>query len=271
VAESAIVLCGGRSSRMGRPKAWLPWRGQPMVAHVVSRLREVVRDVVVVTSRDLDLPPIDARVVRDRRTGLGPLAGICEGLGHVEGELAFVSGTDAPYLSARFVSTLLGVGGPAAPRSAAAVETLAAVYPRSGVERGRALLAAGKRRPLFLLEAVGYRSVPVEQLPDPESLSGFNTPEAYLDAVRKDLGECEATLEFVGRARVKAGRASVAVPVGTLADVLAHAPGGLELVCDGRVAPAYLVSLGGRDFVRDGRIPVGPGERVIVLDSAAGG
>jgi molybdopterin-guanine dinucleotide biosynthesis protein A len=256
---------------MGRPKAWLPWRGQPMVAHVVSRLREVVQDVVVVTSQELDLPPVDARVVRDRRRGLGPLAGICEGLAHVEGELAFVTGTDAPFLTPRFVATLLGVGGPAAPRTAGAVQTLAAVYPRCGADRARALLAAGERRPLTLLEAVGYRSLPEAELADPEALRGFNTPEAYLDAVREDQGPCQATLEFVGRARLQAGCASLAVPVGTLADVLAHAPSGLALCREGRVTRPYLVSLGGRDFVRDARIPVGPGERVIVLDAAAGG
>jgi len=35
---------------MGRDKAWLPWRGQPMIAHVVSILRPIVDEVVVVAS-----------------------------------------------------------------------------------------------------------------------------------------------------------------------------------------------------------------------------
>ena len=65
---------------MGRAKAWLPWRGQPMVAYVVSVVRPLVDEVVVVASRNLELPPLDAQVVRDRKPELGPLAGIREGL-----------------------------------------------------------------------------------------------------------------------------------------------------------------------------------------------
>ena len=61
------------------------------------------------------------------------------------------------------------------------------------------------------------------------------------------------------------------VPVGTLREVLARAPGALELVAGDRVAAPYIASLDGRDFVRDLDLPVGAGERVIVLDANAGG
>ena len=40
-----IVLCGGRSSRMGRPKAWLPFGDELMLPRVVRILREVVEPV----------------------------------------------------------------------------------------------------------------------------------------------------------------------------------------------------------------------------------
>ena len=53
MAAAAIILCGGKSSRMGRAKAWLPWRGQPMVAHVVSFVRPVVDEVVA----NIDIAP----------------------------------------------------------------------------------------------------------------------------------------------------------------------------------------------------------------------
>jgi molybdopterin-guanine dinucleotide biosynthesis protein A len=74
MSAAAIVLCGGRSTRMGRAKAWLPWRGQPMVAHVVASLRAggAVDEVIVVTSEELDLPPLEGRLVRDRAPTLGP-------------------------------------------------------------------------------------------------------------------------------------------------------------------------------------------------------
>ena len=126
---------------MGRDKAWLPWRGQPMIAHVVSILRPLVDEVVVVASDGLELPPLDARVVRDREPALGPLAGIREGLEQIRTDFAFVTGTDAPFLSPAFVTKLLSCGCAVAPEIDGHFQTLAAVYPRSALERIDAMLA----------------------------------------------------------------------------------------------------------------------------------
>ena len=268
---AAIVLCGGRSSRMGRPKAWLPWRGVPMLTHVVGTLREAVDEVVVVTSARLDPPEVSARVVRDRRDGWGPLAGIAEGLAHVEADRAFVTSTDAPFLTPAFARALLSRGRAAAPVLDGFVQTLSAVYPRDGVDVAERLLAEGRRRPLELLEAVGFEALGPDALPDLDSVRGVNTAQAYLDAVAADQRDARAQLEFVGHVRQRARCERIEVPVGRLGDVLGAAPAGLELCKDERVLAPFLVSLGGREFVRDARVPIGPGERVIVLDAAAGG
>jgi hypothetical protein len=133
------------------------------------------------------------------------------------------------------------------------------------------LLAAGRLRPLFLLEAARYRTVPEDELPGVCSVRGFNTPQEYLAAVREVEPDATATLEFLGHARMVLGRRELEVPVGTLAEVLAHAEPALELVREGRVTRPFLVSLDGRSFVRDAAIPIGPGEHVIVLDASVGG
>lgn len=56
----AILLAAGESSRMGRLKALLPWRGQPLLRHQVSALLEggVERVVVVLGHRADDLCPV---------------------------------------------------------------------------------------------------------------------------------------------------------------------------------------------------------------------
>lgn len=282
-ACSGIVLCGGRSSRMGRPKAWLPWSGRPMLVHVVERLREVVDDVVVVAAPDQHLPDVDARVVADREAGLGPLAGLREGLAHARGDLAFVTATDAPYLTAAFVRKVLGVGRAAAPVVEGRVQPLSAAYPTRGAALAEGLMEAGKRRPLDLLEALDYELLDAESLPDLDSVRGFNTPDAYLGAIaKKEMEEAtpaegagpssaSVTLELLGRARARVGKASLAVSPGRLRDVLAVVAAEVELVDGDRVARPYAVSLDGRSFLRDVGVPIGPGEHVIVLDSAVGG
>ncbi len=274
ISRSGILLCGGRSSRMGRPKAWLPWGNHPMVAHVVEILGSCVDEVVVVASESLDLPPLDARVVRDREPDLGPLAGIAVGLGACRGTRAFVTATDAPFLTPRFIEAMFercGPGGAAAPSTRGIVQPLAAVYPARGAARAQRLVREGRRRPLELLKALDFRAVPLDELPDPDALRGFNTPAEYLEAVAEAFGPATATLELLGRARRQFGQPALEVPVGSLASVLGCVAPDLAVCEGGRVHPAYLVSLGGRDFVRDARIPIGPGERVVVFDASVGG
>ncbi len=256
---------------MGRAKAWLPWRGQPMLAHVVERLREVVDEVVVVSSAELALPPVEALLVRDSAPAEGPLQGLAEGLARVEAPLAFVTSTDAPFLRADFVRALLSYGVPVAPVQGGFVQTLAAVYPRAAARPARELLAAGRRRPLELLEAVDYRQLDVSDLPGSDGLRGFNTPDEYLAAVAADAGGATAMLEFSGSLRETAGVDELEVPVGSLAQLLAHAPEGLGLFEGEAVSPRYRVSLDGRDVLVDTRVPIGPGERVIVSDTRGQG
>ena len=282
MATAAIVLCGGRSSRMGRAKAWLPWRGRPMVAHVVDSLRagRAVDEVVVVSSAELDLPPLEARVVRDRAPALGPLAGIREGLAHMKAELAYVTSTDAPFLTARFVRAVLAHGDAAAPEIEGFVQTLAAAYPRRALPLAEELLAANRLRPLHLLEATGYRKLAAAELPDIESIRGFNTPEQYLAAVARDSPGSTATIELRGAARQAAGRADRSeceVAVGTLAQILISLPDGAKLLAIAggagsdsppSLAAGFAASLGGREPLLDARVPIGPGERIIVEDAS---
>jgi molybdopterin-guanine dinucleotide biosynthesis protein A len=270
-SHGAILLCGGRSSRMGRAKAWLPWRGRTLCEQVASVLAQVVDEIVVVTSEALEPPPLPrgARVVRDTREGLGPLAGLAAGLDALAADAAFAIGTDVPFLTAAFVRTVLAAAGAqaAAPVLDGFVQPLGAAYPRRGGAVARDLLAAGSRRPLDLLDALGFQPLAAADLPDTVSLRGLDTPAEYLAAVARDGDPAPAALELEGRARALAGRARLAVPIGTLAEVLARIPGGGAVCHDGRVAREFRVSLAGCADARELAIPVGPGERVRVVDA----
>ncbi len=270
MSHAGLILCGGRSSRMGRPKALLPWRGRPLVAHMVSVLRQAVSEVLVVSAPDLPLPPLDAPVVVDREPGLGPLAGIREGLHRLGGARVFVTATDAPFLTPAFVKTLLDCGGAAAPVVDGHVQTLAAVYPADRAAAADALLAEGRRRPLFLLEAGdGYHPLPREALPDPEALESLDTPESYLAALRRDGATGSARVELYGMPRKRLGRSHADVPFGTLAQVLEAAGDGLAT--GNQPAAGVAVSLDGGRFLRELSVPVGPGESVVVMGAQAGG
>ena len=255
---------------MGRCKAWLPWQGRPMLGHVVDVLKNVTPDIVVVGAPDQVLPEVPAQRMNDETEGLGPLAGVAVGLEAVRGPYAFVTATDAPYLTEAFVRAVLAVGGPAAPLVAGRVQVLSAAYPALAAEQARDLLNQGLRRPLDLLEALGFAVLAGDDLPDIRSVEGFNTPFQYLEAVREQQ-TTGVTVEFLGRLEKKVSVATRVVGSGALRDVLNEASPDWPLTEEGKVCSPYAVSLDGREFLRDGAVPIGPGERLIVLDAAVGG
>jgi molybdenum cofactor guanylyltransferase len=185
-----IVLCGGKSTRMGRAKAMLPFGGELMLQRVARLVHEVVSPIVVVAAMDQELPPLPAwaRVVRDEYESLGPLAGLAAGLAALrdDAEAAYATACDVPLLVPAFIRQVcanLQDDDLVIPRDGAYHHPLAAVY-RVGVEPAiRALLAAGRLRPVFLLERTRAREIDVEELRsvDPQllSLRNTNTLEDY--------------------------------------------------------------------------------------------
>ena len=189
-----IVLCGGKSSRMGRPKCWLPFGDEILLPRVVRILEQVVSPVIVVAAPAQELPelPSSVRVVRDEAEYLGPLAGIGVGLRALadDVEAAFVSSCDAPLLRPEFVTEMirrLKTHELAVPREAEFHHPLAGVYRTSLVGRIEQLVAAERLRPLFLIHESDAVEVPVSELravdPELQSLRNINRPEDYAAAL----------------------------------------------------------------------------------------
>jgi molybdopterin-guanine dinucleotide biosynthesis protein A len=99
IDAAAVILAGGKSSRMGRPKALLAFEGKPLIAHLVNSLAQNLERVIVVAAPDQLLPELVATVVRDDEPFRGPVAGIYHGLRAVTEEFAFVTSCDAPFLN----------------------------------------------------------------------------------------------------------------------------------------------------------------------------
>jgi molybdopterin-guanine dinucleotide biosynthesis protein A len=194
-----VVLCGGQSRRMGRPKAWLPFAGETMLGRVVRLLTNVVDPIVVVAAPDQDVPPLPlaVAVVRDEQRGRGPLQGLAAGLAALRGraDAAYASSCDVPFLRPAFVRRLLELLGDAAicvSRVGDHHHPLAAVYRLGVADAVAELLAEDRLRPFFLCETVPTRVVEAAELADVDptfqTLRNLNTPEDYEAAVREAVG-----------------------------------------------------------------------------------
>jgi molybdopterin-guanine dinucleotide biosynthesis protein A len=189
-----LVLCGGKSTRMGYAKALLPYGDEVMLQRVVRRLKEVVSPVVVVAAPEQSLPdlPPDTLVAHDRREGRGPLEGLLAGLTELHGrcEAAYASSCDAPRLIPAFVrrmTELLDRHQIAVPCDGKFCHPLAAVYRLEVLPVIQRLLNDDRLRPAFLFDEVDTRRVPIAELrsvdPDLHTLANLNRPEDYLAAL----------------------------------------------------------------------------------------
>ena len=196
---AGIVLCGGQSSRMGRPKAWLPFAGETMLGRVVRLLGTVVSPVIVVAAPGQDLPtlPAEVEVVRDPERGRGPLQGLAAGLLALTGRVgaAYVSSCDVPFLQPSFVRRmieLLGDQSIAVPDVGGYRHPLAAVYRVEVLDVVRRLLEEDRLRPAFLFDRVPTRLANESELaavdPGLQTLRNLNTPQDYETALREAEG-----------------------------------------------------------------------------------
>lgn len=106
---TGIILAGGQGSRMGGvDKGLQPFRGKPMVAHVVERLAPQVDELLLNANRNLEAyAQFGHRVIADEIEGFaGPLAGFERGLAHARGALVATVPCDSPFLPLDLVARL---------------------------------------------------------------------------------------------------------------------------------------------------------------------
>jgi molybdenum cofactor guanylyltransferase len=95
-----LVLAGGESRRMGRPKAWIEVGNTVLLRYVVDRLGSAFSEVVISFAEPEQMEQhLPYRVVFDRKRSAGPLAGLEAGLMASRNEVLFAVACDMPYVT----------------------------------------------------------------------------------------------------------------------------------------------------------------------------
>ncbi len=149
---SALILAGGKSSRMGRDKAWLPVGGETLLARQIGLARRVGASEVFISGRsDVDYSRFLCPVLKDKINNAGPLAGIERGLKSVSTGLLLVLAVDLPNISAECLLKIFercqGTG--AVPLVAGKPEPLVAFYPKAAKPLAQMLLRGKNRAVTF--------------------------------------------------------------------------------------------------------------------------
>lgn len=134
---SAVILAGGKSSRMGRDKAFLQIGGRTLLDRQRDTLVAAGAEEILISGRPrVDYSAFNCRVLTDEFPGAGPLAGVHSALKHCRLPLLLVLAVDLPAMSPEFLGRLLRTASPArgvVPRLDGRIEPLVAVYPRAAL------------------------------------------------------------------------------------------------------------------------------------------
>jgi molybdopterin-guanine dinucleotide biosynthesis protein A len=102
-ADSAIILAGGKSSRMGFDKNQLVIDGVRLVDILSTALLSLFAEVILVNNSPDFSPPDGVLVVSDELSGMGPLGGIHAGLKAAHSQYCLVTACDMPNINLDYV------------------------------------------------------------------------------------------------------------------------------------------------------------------------
>jgi molybdopterin-guanine dinucleotide biosynthesis protein A len=179
------ILAGGKSTRMGRDKAFVEFEGRTLLARSLDLARSVTSDVRVVGSPEKFGP--FAPVVEDLFRDCGPLGGIHAALQTSRAELNLMLAVDMPFVSRTFLEYLVeqARGSPTAivvvPRCDGDRQPLCAVYRREFAAVAENALRAGRNKIDLLFDVVQTRVIDQKELENAgftaSLFRNLNTPE----------------------------------------------------------------------------------------------
>lgn len=189
---TGLILSGGKSKRMGRPKAFLPFEGSTVIGHIVSEIKDLFSEIFIVANEVESFEDLGVDVVKDILPHRGPLGGILSGLMTSSNHYAFVMACDMPLIDKRLVRELVSrrqdndVVVLSHPQG---IEPLFGVYSKNCIKPLEESLFAGNLSVQDFLS--GLKAGVYEWMPeraDAETLPPFfniNTPQDYSRVIAK--------------------------------------------------------------------------------------
>lgn len=178
-AFSAVILAGGKSSRMGSCKAELPWGGKTLVEHQSDRIMALgISDIM---ASGYSRPVGGTRYVPDLYPEKGPLGGIHACLCAAKSAACFVISVDAPLFAPDEMKMLMeahlaGDSPITVAGHCGTLEPLIGVYDSSLSDAAEEILQGTNTSVKRLLDQTGFA---VCEFSDENSVRNCNTPDEY--------------------------------------------------------------------------------------------
>ncbi len=185
---SAVILAGGKSTRMGFDKQFLQVQDRTIVQHLISHLGKRFTDIMVSSATPKLYDPGQVRVIKDIYKDVGPLGGIHAALQGAKSEAVFVIACDMPYLEIPYIDFMMdemkkGSWDACVTARGDHLEVFHSFYCRSALEVLEGELAAERYSVQRFTRKIKALIIPeasaAPYLPEWRAFTNINTPEEY--------------------------------------------------------------------------------------------
>ena len=182
---SAILLAGGKSSRLGTDKAKVKLDGESVMIQAIAEKLSAVSDDIVVSSngRRYDDITVPVRWVADVKPGAGSLMGLYSGLLAVKHDYAIAVACDMPFINIELLKYMMSLPrdyDALLPRIGDKTEQLHSIYSKSCLPEMERFLESGRLKITAFLDEINVKFVPEDIINkyDPQHLAFFNVNTA---------------------------------------------------------------------------------------------
>jgi molybdopterin-guanine dinucleotide biosynthesis protein A len=193
---TAIILSGGKSSRIGTNKSLLIIDGKTLIQRLVELLNSIFAEVVVSSNESELYEFLEKKIISDIFPERGPLSGIHSALSFTTTDKNFIISCDMPFISSETINYLIDTKSAAEiviPRAEGRIQPLCGIYSKSILPIVENLLIESKHSEIKLkgsiyelLKRVKTEFVDVDKLSfcHPNLFLNINTVDDYHSAKR---------------------------------------------------------------------------------------
>lgn len=172
--KSAVILAGGKSTRMGINKCTVLFHGKPLIYWPITLLKEVVDEIIISVSMNNDASALknyfkdEVCIINDEQSDFGPLMGILSSFKKAKGEYVALSPCDSPLIPIELYKMLFDLADGndgAVPMVNGFWEPLHSVYKKepmiSAIEK---VVKMGKNRPIDTYEYLNIKQLTQDEI-----------------------------------------------------------------------------------------------------------
>ncbi|MCB9136386.1 MAG: molybdenum cofactor guanylyltransferase [Anaerolineales bacterium] len=193
---SLVLQAGGKSSRMGRDKALVPFRGMTMVEYILQHTEGLAQDTIIITNTPEQYRFLGVPLFPDVIPDWGALGGLYSAIYHASQETCLVLACDMPFVNQSFLRHLLSLLpgydaviphlDPTGNKMPAFAEPFRAAYRKSCLGSIKEAIGEGHRRVISFFPQMNIRFIDRQEIevfdPGLKTFFNVNTPEDLLEA-----------------------------------------------------------------------------------------